>query len=153
MIAARLDLAASPRVEVEAPDGSRHAPVMDQEWCNAPFLGPACFVMPIVLPKTARVTGGQARMSGYGRPRMRLNKVRIACQRNNDYALPAEAFAKGKDYEIPGLGFADFVRHELRIQPNLQAGERAGILLQVHVEYLLPAPTAAAYLTYIMTQA
>lgn len=156
--AARLDLLPGPRMAARAGSAAEAAPVIvtGPNRCRAPFDGPAVFMLPVVLPKTAVAFGGHVAVAASGAAAVRLNGEDLAAlpaRESRRVELPAECFARGRDFDIPGLSFSDFVRHELEVEVRAAAGEAAELTLEGRVDYRLPAESAAAYLTYVMTQA
>jgi hypothetical protein len=158
----RLELRADARLSARPPGEEQFQPVIvaDPETCLAPFDGPAIFRLPIVLPKVARVTGGNVHVEGSGPVLVSLGAASPVTATGDelrparcDLRLMPRRFSTGEDFEIPELDFRDFVRFDLWVAVRSEAGRPSELTLKGYVDYLLPVESAAAYLTYVMTQA
>jgi len=158
---ARLELGVW-RLSARPAEGEPFRPVVvtGPDTCRAPFDGPAIFRLPIVLPKTARVLGGNLHLEGSGAVMVSLGSLSAATTGADDpqptkcdMRLQPRQFTQAQDFEVPELGFSDFARFDLWVAIRSAGGRPAELTLKGYLDYLLPAESAAAYLTYVMTQA
>jgi hypothetical protein len=123
---------------------------------TSPANGPAIFDFPVVLPKTARVTGCRIALKGNGPLEIRVGRKtlkKLAANKAQKATLEADALPAGSDFIIPELPFSDFCRLDLRVLVAAAKTRPAALQFSARIDYLLPVESASDYLNYIMTQA
>ena len=123
---------------------------------TSPIAGPVIFDFPVVLPKTAKVTGCKITLKGSGPVEIRMGKKtlkKVAANKPQKVVLDRDVLASGTDFVIPEVPFRDFYKLELGVLVNAAKSKPATLQFSAEIDYLLPVESASDYLNYIMTQA
>lgn len=127
-----------------------------QNQAVAPKAGPVTLSFPIVLPKTASITGGRLTITASA-PATIKNGERVIgkvdANKPAELALTKDALTGGTDYVIDEIPFRDFYQTDLSVQIDAPQTETAKLNFSATIEYQLPVESASDYLNYIMTQA
>jgi hypothetical protein len=148
----RTDSRLSVRIDQQAPQPVR----AENGRAMAPAAGKAGFVFPIVLPAAAVPTEARLGLEVSGPAEVCVDGRSVARLQPGDPAelkLSADQLGPGRPLEIPELDYSDFCRRDLTVTVEPSGQGPGEIALSGIVTYHLPLETAAAYLTYVMTQA
>ncbi len=151
-----LEIRTDPRMSVRVDDQAPRPVRVEGARALAPATGTATFVFPVVLPAAAVPTGARLvlEVSGPAEVYVETRPVgRVEPGVATELDLSADQLGSGRPMEIPGLGYSDFCRRDLSIAVEPDPEAPGEITLTGTVTYHLPLETAAAYLTYVMTQA
>ncbi len=122
---------------------------------EAAWSGPAVFGCSIVLPDVAVIESlvMSAEASATLSSTINGQTIDSAGGCAIDARLMADQLPASQCHGLPGLPFTDFVAYHLAWRVAAEPNEQAHLQLDLTVDFQLPIESAAAYLTYIMTQA
>jgi len=159
MTSKQMRVALGPASSVSRADGSQMQAIRQfsvKGAARAPFLGPAVFHLPIVLPKTAQIVSCRATAKGGGAWVLRVGQTELAADQSGarqKVEIDAQQLGAAIDLLIPELPFSDFRQLDLSLTVQAPLSDAAQAELSADLEFLLPSESGADYFNYIMTQA
>jgi hypothetical protein len=131
------------------------AVVVDTGRLEASWPGPVVFGCSVVLPEVAVIESLKMAVEASAALSMTINDQPLEQVSDSTLSagLSAGQLPAPQPHALPGLAFTDFVEHRLNWRVDASPDEFARLNLDLAVQFNLPVESAAAYLTYIMTQA